>query len=553
MTESVTGVPDTTDASSVIGPGMGRAGLAGAALAVGALTILARVVGFGRWVVFARTVHGGCLADVYNTANLLPNVLFEVAAGGALAGAIVPVLAPAIARGDRAAVHRTVSALLTWSLVLLLPLGLAGALLARPVMRAFLGDGRCPAAAVDVGTRMLLIFLPQLFCYAIAVVLAGVLQAHRRFLAAALAPLASSVVVIGSYLLFAHLAHGDTAVDSVPGSARTALALGTTLGVAALALTVLVPMAAVGWRPRPVLMFPPGAARQARALAGAGVAALVAQQGTLLLVAWLSDRHGTPGSVTAYTWAGAVFLVPYAVLAVPLATSAFPRIAAAAAAGDDRAAARLTAATARGVLAASCLGAAVLVAAAGPVSRVFAAGGVADAGQVAAGITALAPGLVGYGLAAHLSRVLYAAHAGRRAATAIVIGWAVAAGFDVLVVPVLSARHAVAALCAGASVGMSLSGVLLLIAVRRVNDAGGLAALGRTGPVTLAAAALTAGGGRWLAERLGATDTLGACLASVAVGAAVTLGYVVAVASADRSCLSGLDLPRLLRPSGPRT
>jgi putative peptidoglycan lipid II flippase len=212
-------------------------GIAGAAVGVAVVTVVARAVGFGRWIVFSKTVEGGCLADVYNTANLLPNVLFEVVAGGALAAVVVPVLAGAVERGDRAHASRTVSALLTWSLLLLVPVALAAAVLAGPLVRFFLGAATdCPPGSADAGTRMLLLFLPQLFCYAVAVVLSGALQAHRRFLAAALAPLVSSCVVIGAYLTFAALADGRLEVDAVPRSAETALALGTTLGVAALAL-----------------------------------------------------------------------------------------------------------------------------------------------------------------------------------------------------------------------------------------------------------------------------------------------------------------------------
>ena len=51
-----------------------------------------------------QAVRAGAIGGVYNAANTLPNVLFEVAAGGALAGALVPVLArpgPARAPGRR--------------------------------------------------------------------------------------------------------------------------------------------------------------------------------------------------------------------------------------------------------------------------------------------------------------------------------------------------------------------------------------------------------------------------------------------------------------------
>lgn len=525
--------------------------LAGAALAVAAVTVLARAVGFGRWIVFARTVRGGCLADVYNTANLLPNVLFEVAAGGALAGVVVPVLAGAVARGDRAHTDRTVSALLTWALTLLVPVSLAGAVFARRLMRFFLGTGQCADAALAVGTRMLLIFLPQLFCYAIAVVLSGALQAHRRFLAAALAPLVSSVVVIGAYLSFARLAHGRVDPTEVPGPAQAALAIGTTAGVFALAVTVLLPVRSAGVRLRPCWSFPAGVAPAVRGLAVAGLAALLAQQGTLLVVTWLANNRGTPGALTAYTWAGAVFLLPYAVLAVPPATSAFPRIAAATSAGDGALAAGLTASTARAVLASSCLGAALLTAVAVPVSQVFATGrGGIDASRVAAGIAAMAPGLIGYGLSAHLSRVLYAAHRGRRAATAIVAGWVIAAVADVALVLAAPGIDVVPALAAGTSIGLTAAAGLLLVAVGRLHGPRGLAGLRRTGPAALLAAAVAAGLGRILGDRYQHAGRVGSAAGATVVALVVAGVFVAMIATVDRGCLDGFARITLLRRNG---
>jgi putative peptidoglycan lipid II flippase len=520
-------------------PGLG---LAGAALLVAAVTVFARAVGFGRWIVFAHTVHGGCLADVYNTANLLPNVLFEVVAGGALAGVVIPVLAGPIARADRAAVERTVSALLSRALVLLVPVTLLAAVAARPMMRFFLGGhGQCTGTAVDVGTPMLLIFLPQLFCYAVAVVLSGALQAHRRFLAAALAPLLSSVVVIGAYLLFAHLAHGAVGLDVVPHRARAALAVGTTLGVLALALSVVAPVLATGLRLRPRWSFDDAVAPRVRALAVAGVAALVAQQLNLLVINWLANHHGRPGAVTAYTWAYAVFLLPYAVLAVPIATSAFPRIAAALAEEQTEAAARLTAGTVRAVFAVSCLGAAVTAAAAVPVSRVFAAGVASTDDRVlAGGIVALAPGLLGWGLVAHLSRVLYAAHQGRLAAVAVVSGWVVAAVGNVVLIAATPNRDAVAALGAGTSIGLSLAGVLLLAAVSRSCGAAALHGLARTAATGLVAGLLAGLAGYPLGRRFDDSGAAGAVLGTAAVSALSAVVFLAAVAVGDRAVLTYL-------------
>jgi len=95
-----------------------RPDLARAALTIAVITVAARVVGFLRILVFARTVGPSCLGDTYYTANTVPNILFDLVAGGALASIVVPVLAGPVDRGDRAAADRTSSALLTWSVLL---------------------------------------------------------------------------------------------------------------------------------------------------------------------------------------------------------------------------------------------------------------------------------------------------------------------------------------------------------------------------------------------------------------------------------------------------
>ena len=58
---------------------------------------------------------------------------------------------------------------------------------------------------VELITYFLIIFSPQIVLYGIGVVLTGILQAHERFLAPALAPTLSTIVVIITYLLFGYL------------------------------------------------------------------------------------------------------------------------------------------------------------------------------------------------------------------------------------------------------------------------------------------------------------------------------------------------------------
>jgi putative peptidoglycan lipid II flippase len=70
-----------------------RSGIFGAAALVAGLTILSRIAGFARILVFNSSVGPTSLGDAYQAANTIPNIIFELVAGGALASLVVPLLA----------------------------------------------------------------------------------------------------------------------------------------------------------------------------------------------------------------------------------------------------------------------------------------------------------------------------------------------------------------------------------------------------------------------------------------------------------------------------
>lgn len=497
-----------------------------AAAGIAGVTVAARVVGFGRTTVLANVLGSTCLGSTYSAVNAVPNVVFEIVAGGALASLVVPVLAPSVAAGDRATASRTVSALLSWTVLLLVPVTVLGVLVAPQLVRLLLGQLDCGPRAQEVGTAMLRVFLPQVVLYGVAVVLTGVLQAHRRFLGPALAPLLSSLVVATAYLVYG--ARGRQGLDALPTGQQLVLSVGTTLGVAVLALSLVVPLRRCGLRLRPALTFPAGVGEQVRRLSGAGVAGLVAQQLALVVALRLAAR-GTTGAVVTFTVATAVFLLPWAVLAVPVATSAFPRLAAA----SDAEYADLAARSLRAVLLLSLAGAGVLLATAGLVGRLL---GEPAPAQLAAAVRAFAPGLVGYAVLALLTRALYARDLGRPAAAATVTGWLVVAAADAVLV-LGTGLAPVTALGLGNAVGMTVAAVLLLRAVREV------APQALRGAARTAVAGVLGAGADALLVALPAPDSR-SVLVSLVSGAALAAGavllYALVVAVLDPSGLKAL-------------
>ncbi|WP_127508118.1 murein biosynthesis integral membrane protein MurJ [Actinoplanes solisilvae] len=450
--------------------------IAGAAALITVLTVVARVAGFGRTFVFLHTVGHEDLADIYNAANTIPNIVFELVAGGALASLVVPLLAGAVAAGDRERVNRVSSALLTWVLVLLVPLAVLVALLAGPIA------GLLPGVPVDhqeTAASMLRVFAPQLPLYGVGIVLTGVLQAHHRFAWPVIAPLLSSVTVMAAYLTYASVDGAETDFAGLTRTGELILSIGTTCGVVVLALCLLIPLRRLRLRLRPSLRFGGDEGRQAVRLGWAGAVTVGSQQVMVVVAIALTAKNG----LALYTAAQTVFLLPWAVLAVPVATAVYPSLSAAAAQGDEEAYGKALSATSRTVMLLAGLGAAALIALAGPLAYLIGAAPAADA------IAGFAPGLLGYALFALLSRALYARGATVAAAASTGVGWIVGAGVALTLslvgdeVFVLSVANAVA---------MSVIGLLLVVAVRRHAGPAALAGLGRTTLVAVLAGGLAA-------------------------------------------------------------
>lgn len=444
---------------------------------VAVITALARIVGFGRWLVFAWAVGATGVGTVYQTVNAVPNVIYEIAVGGVLAAIVVPLVAARVATGASASAgesaEQVASALLTRTLVVLVPLALLLALGAPLISRMLLG-GLHVEGAVELGTRLLLLFSPQVALYGVGIVVTGVLQAHRRFVAAALAPLLSSLVVIATYLLWALVVPPRTGPPEVAPAELLLLGGGTTLGVVALSLPLLVVAARAGIRLRPRWRLAPETRQRAMTLAGAGGLALLAQQVTVLITLRVANRSGGDGALVVQNYVQALYLLPYAVLAVPVATAAFPVLSASARGSrpEREAAAGTLAASLRAVIVLTAAAVGGVVAVAGPVGTVFTAidrdgEGAAALAVMPAALIAMMPGLVAFAITAVALRSLYARGRALRAGTLMAGGWLVAGLLPLLVLGAdAGPRRTLVTLGLASTLGMCLAGGALLVRVR---------------------------------------------------------------------------------------
>jgi putative peptidoglycan lipid II flippase len=547
MTRSEAAQVREGDAANGIASGIAR----GAAV-IAVITIAARVLGLVRTLVFSQTVGATCLGTAYVTANQVPNLVYELVLGGALASVMVPLLARSAERSaaDSAAreqVSRVSSALITWCLVILVPTTVVIAATAGPIA-ALLNPSNPGAACVHadvVGATagMLRAFAPQALLYGLSVVLLGLLQAYRRFAAFALAPLFNSLVVIASCLAFVPLGKG-VPLSRLPAIAQLVLSGGTTLGVASMVLVGLVAAWRLKIRFRPTLRLPSGIARRAGGLALVGVAEVIASEVASVVVIDLANGRGATGALVLFYYAFQVFTAVSSVLALAVVLSAFPVLSAREGPEFDQTCAGST----RAVMLLSWLGVVLIAAVTVPAAQVL-AGHRDQVSQLVLGFAFFAPGLLGLGVIANLSRALLAVGRLRLAASAVAGSSLVAMAAQLALVPIVPARLVVAALALGNTIGVTAVAIPLVLVTRRVL---GRAAVQGVGRATLAGLAAAVGGGL-VGVPVGLALT-GAGRLADAAGGAVGAGCAVIVFAAIAFCLDGGDLrpavARLRRAAG---
>ena len=193
---------------------------------------------------------------------------------------------------------------------------------------------------------------------------------------------------------------------------------------------------------------------------------------------------------------------------------------------------------------ASWLGVAGMAGTCIPLARVFQShvSQAADARQLAIALAAFAPGLLGYGLTANLSRVLYADGRSRASALAVSGGWLLVIVADLLIVPFVPRSAVVPWLGAGTTIGLTASGVALLILVRRFRGPDALRGCARAALAGLAGALAGAAAGLGVSASLRTTGFLPNVAVTLLASAAVLVAFLAVLAVAD-----GGDLRAVLR------
>ena len=289
-------------------------------LLVSTLFALAAAAGLLRNMLIGRTFGIGAELDAYYAAFKLPDLLFTVVAGGALATAFIPVFAEFLAADDRDGAWRLASAITNWAALIVGVLAVAAGLAAPWLVRAVIAPGFTAGQQAETVALMRLVLISTVI-FALSAVQGSVLNGFKHFLLPAAAPVVYPLGVIAGALWLA------------PRWGVRGLAMGAVIG-SALHLAIKAPgLIRNGFRWWPILDPRSAAVRRVARLMGPRVLDLGVFHLTLLVTTNLASRLG-PGHVSALEWGWQAMQLPETIIGTAFGLVVFPTLAELAARGD---------------------------------------------------------------------------------------------------------------------------------------------------------------------------------------------------------------------------
>jgi len=441
---------------------------------VSASFVLAAGMGLLRNMIIARQFGIGPELDAFYAAFKLPDLLFTIVAGGALATAFIPVFTELLVDKDKLGAWRLASSVTNLVVIVVSVFAALAAIGAPWLVRTLIAPGFDAAQQAETAALMRLVLLSTVF-FGISAIQSSVLHSFKHFLLPALAPVVYPVgVILGAIFL--------TPVWGVSG-----LALGAVIG-SVLHLLVKIPgLLYYGFRWQPVLDWRSPALRRVLLLMGPRVLDLGIFHLTLLASTNLASRLG-PGSVSALEWGWEFMQLPETVIGTAFGLVAFPTLSDLAARQDVPGLRATLGDTLRLVIALTAPAAVGLIVLGRPLLQLFYQGGEFDAGATTAVYIALsffALGLVGHAGLELAARVFFAM---QDTVTPLIVAAATAVLYIGLGVALMGGMgHGGLALANSLAITVELL-MLLFLLRRRLHGVEGWRTLRATGRVLLASA-----------------------------------------------------------------
>ena len=442
--------------------------LARATAIVTAAILLSRVLGLLRTSLFAYAFGTKYWADAFTNAFTIPDAIFNIVAGGALASAFIPVFADyLIDKRDRKTAWHVASSALNVSMLALTLLGIVGFIFAPQFLDIQLHplfvNGNPEGPLVVKLTRIML--LQPIFLGG-ATVAVSILQARQYFVLPAIAQViytASLIGGIGLTLLdhrYGVVGHRLDGYRGIYGPAA-----GVVLG-AVLQLIIQIPglmQAKMQYR-LTFDIFHPGVREMFRLMIPRLINAAFLYISVFINRALLVTL-GIGIAVYGYVTAFSLVMLPIGVFGMAVSQAAFPTLAALVSAGEWKRLSETIMRTIRGVTYLAVPSSLGLIVLADPICRLVLAHGrefdVSKLGLFSQPLIYFAIGLLGLSLVEILTRSFYALHDSRTAVEVSVLQFMFVIGLSVVLLKPMGASGLALATSLG-SLGEALVLLLLL-------------------------------------------------------------------------------------------
>jgi putative peptidoglycan lipid II flippase len=295
-------------------------------------TILSRITGFFRAILAVAVLGTALLADSYNVANTMPNILYNLLVGGALTAIFVPQLVRSFSDEDGG--HGFASRLVTTISGILLLLVIVGVIFAPALVRLYAPEFSTAGFEKEfsIAVAFTRYCLPQIFFLGLFTMLGQVANARGSFAPLMWAPIANNLVVI---VVFAGVLvmQQTLTVENITDGQIQLLGWGTTLGIIVQALILIPVVKRSGIRLRPIF----GVAGLGKSFSLAGwtlVYVLISQIGYLITVnvatsaaVRSAQAEITTGvGFTPFTSAYYIMLLPYSIVTISIVTALLPHL-----------------------------------------------------------------------------------------------------------------------------------------------------------------------------------------------------------------------------------
>jgi len=287
-----------------------------------------KLLGVFRTIIIGRQFGLSEELDVFNAANNLPDLLFALISGGALAIAFIPVLSESLSKNGKESAWRLFSKVANLAFIVTLGLTMIVGVLAGPLVKGQLGIA--PGFTPDqqaLAIRFLRLNLISTLIFSISGLVMAGLQANQHFILPAIAPLVYDVGQIIGALILAPEKGLQIAGITLPafGLGIDGLVYGVIIG-AVLHLLVQVPgLIKFGFKWSPILDFKDDNFQRVLRLMGPRLISMVFIQLIFLARDNLASRLAT-GSVTALSYGWWIQQVPETLIGTAIATALLPTL-----------------------------------------------------------------------------------------------------------------------------------------------------------------------------------------------------------------------------------